>query len=93
MSLKVMNWAWTLGLPPAPKLVLMALADEADDTGFCFPSQARVARKSSVSDRTVRRIVATLCALGYLSVEQRFNRHRGRTSNGYRLHFETARTS
>ena len=31
MSLKVMTWAWTIALPPAPKLVLMALADEADD--------------------------------------------------------------
>jgi len=35
MSLKVMHWAWSLA--PTPKIVLLALADEANDDGFCFP--------------------------------------------------------
>jgi len=30
-----MNWAWHQALKPVPKLVLMALADAADDQGVC----------------------------------------------------------
>jgi len=39
-----MNWAWRQGLPPTPKLVLMALADAADDHGVCWPSVTTLAR-------------------------------------------------
>ena len=92
MSLKVLNWAWTITVPPAPKLVLMALADEADDSGFCFPSQGRIARKCSITDRSVRRLIGKLVALRHVAIEQRFNRNRGRTSNGYQLLCEPPRT-
>lgn len=85
MSLKAMNWAWTIRLPPVPKLVLMALADEADDSGFCFASHRRVAMKCSISDRTVRRMLSALQAAGYLSVEARYRGDRSQSSNGYRL--------
>jgi hypothetical protein len=33
-----MNWAWLQALKLVPKLVLMALADAADDQGVCWPS-------------------------------------------------------
>ncbi|MGB5741636.1 MAG: helix-turn-helix domain-containing protein, partial [Sedimenticolaceae bacterium] len=33
-----MNWAWRQTLTPTLKLVLMALADSADDQGVCWPS-------------------------------------------------------
>ena len=33
-----MNWAWHQGIKPVPKLVLMVLADAADDQGVCWPS-------------------------------------------------------
>jgi DNA-binding transcriptional regulator YhcF (GntR family) len=60
MSLRVMTWAWSVHLSPTPKLVLMALADEADDDGYCFPSQRRLAAKCSITDRTVRRVLLEL---------------------------------
>lgn len=53
MSLKVMTWPWELELPPTPKFVLMALADEADDRGYCFPSHRRIAQKCSINERSV----------------------------------------
>jgi len=93
MSLKVMTWAWTVRLPPTPKLVLMALADEADDRGFCFPSQRHLAEKCNINERSVRRMIALLRELEHVRSEQRFKKDRGRTSNGYRLAFETPRTS
>jgi Helix-turn-helix domain len=85
MSLKVITWAWTVRLPPAPKLVLMALADEADDRGFCFPSHRHLANKCSISERSVRRMIGLLAADHHLSIEHRFKKDRARTSNGYRL--------
>jgi hypothetical protein len=63
----------------------MALADEADDTGFCFPSQRRLAVKCSITDRTVRRMLVDLETKGYVSLEHRRRADGSRTSNGYRL--------
>jgi hypothetical protein len=92
MSLKVMTWAWALPLPPTPKFVLMALADEADDSGYCFPSHGRIAKKCSVNERTVRRMISVLSAGGYLAIKRRFN-NRARTSNGYQLLIDHPRTN
>lgn len=86
-----MTWAWTVRLSPAPKLVLMALADEADDTGYCFPSQRRLAWKSGITSRTVRRILSKLIEEQHVRVVPRFH-GRGRTSNGYHLAMATPRT-
>src|SRR5262252_10246152 len=80
-----MAWAWSTRLPPMPKLVLMALADEADDSGFCFPSQRRLAWKCTISERTARRMVSLLASKSYVTIEPRFAKDRSRTSNAYRL--------
>jgi hypothetical protein len=80
-----MTWAWTVRLPPTSKIVLLALADEANDSGFCFPSHQHVAKKSELGERTVRRMIKLLAAYNYLSVERRFNKNRSCASNGYRL--------
>jgi len=89
ISIRVMAWAWhwQTRLPPMPKLVLMALADEANDNCFCFPSHRRLAWKCTISERTVRRMVGLLASQRYLSIEPRFAKDRSRTSNGYRLSF------
>jgi hypothetical protein len=85
VSLKVMTWAWSVHLSPTPKLVLMALADEADDDGYCFPSQRRLAAKCSITDRTVRRVLLELTTKGYVRLEMRRRADGSRTSNGYQL--------
>ena len=79
-----MTWAWTVPLSPSPKFVLMALADEADDSGFCFPSHRRIALKCTITERSVRRMIRLLAERRYLVVHQRFN-NRARTSNGYQF--------
>src|SRR3954469_18711448 len=83
-----MNWAWSICLPPAPKLVLMALADIADDAGFCFPSVPTLAVKVSMDERSVQRILRKLTADAFVAIEQRFRADHAQTSNGYRLAFE-----
>lgn len=55
-----MNWTWKQKLRPTPKLILMSLADAADDFGVCWPSVLTVATKCCVSDRTVRRVMKIL---------------------------------
>ena len=85
MSLRVMTWAWSVQLPPTAKFVLMALADEANDEGLCFPSQRRLASKCSITDRTVRRMLVELEAKGYVRLEPRQRADGSQTSNGYRL--------
>jgi hypothetical protein len=85
MSLKVMHWAWSLTLAPVQKIVLLALADEANDDGFCFPSVRYLANKCSVDERTIQRVLRKLTRGQYVSIEHRFRRDRARTSNGYRL--------
>ncbi|WP_161512724.1 helix-turn-helix domain-containing protein [Actinomyces howellii] len=68
-----------------PKLVLAALADQADDDGWCWPSQATVAERCEMGERTVRRHIATLRDLGLLTPVARSSTW-GRRSNGYQLH-------
>ena len=87
-----MTWAWELKLPPTPKFVLMALADEANDDGYCFPGQRRLALKCSIDARSVRRMIGVLAAEGYVVVKKRF-KNRARTSNGYQLTIDHPRTN
>lgn len=63
MSVRVMSLVFEADLPPNEKILLLALADWADDDGGkIFPAQARMATKASVSDRTVRRLLGLLKA-------------------------------
>lgn len=81
-----MNWAWRQTLAPTLKLVLMALADAADDQGVCWPSVSTLARKCSVSTRTVRRALRVLVDQGLLVAEPRRRPDGSSTSNRYCLH-------
>ena len=83
-----MNWAWSLTLSPRAKLVLMSLADAADDQGVCWPSIPTVARKCCLSKRTIQRTLQDLVNGGWLQVEPRFRKDGSRTSNSYRLALE-----
>lgn len=48
MSIKAMTWAWGLAeLPLRESMVLLALADAANDEGVCWPSQEVLATDES----------------------------------------------
>lgn len=85
MSIKAMNWAWEQSLPCSPKLILMALADAADDSGDCWPKVKTIARKCNVSERTVQRVMKEFIADGLLELTARFNQDGRQISNNYRL--------
>ena len=85
MSIKAMNWAWEQKLPPSSKLILMAIADAADEEGDCWPKVKTIAKKCGVSDRTVQRVLKEFIANGLISVTPRFSQDRRQVSNNYRL--------
>lgn len=67
MSIKLMAAAWEMDLPQTEKMVLLCLCDHANDSGHCWPSASTIARKCSVTDRTVRRSIHALRDKGILS--------------------------
>lgn len=66
MSVAVLTWAFRLDLPSSEKFVLVALADCADETGACWPSQAELREKTCLGERTVRDAVKALESRGLL---------------------------
>lgn len=81
-----MAWAWTInGLGPDTKFVLIALAEQADDNGYCWPSLGLIAQRVEMGERTVRHHLKTLQKVGLLTVEL-CSSTGGRHSEAYHLH-------
>lgn len=55
------------GVGPAKKMVLMALANYADENGRCWPSNARIADECGVSRRQVIRVLKELETEGFIA--------------------------
>jgi len=81
-----MNWAWAQTLPPSSKLILMSLADAADETGLCWLRIKVVAKKSGVSERTVQRVIKDFERDNVLIVQRHYRDNGTQISNLYRLH-------
>lgn len=88
MSHFATSWAFELDLPPIEKIVLLVLANcENDETLRCDPTQKYIARKASVSDRTVREMLRSLETRGLIARTKRGVNGGvgGRLSDNYRL--------
>ena len=88
MSIKQMSQVWERAdVQQGHLLVLLALADWANDKGVCWPSIPSIARKSRMGVRQVRRILADLESKKIITREE----HRGRkgrdeyATNRYKL--------
>lgn len=62
-----MSLVWSLDLPDSQKIVLLALADCANDEGHCWPSMASLSKKCSKGERTIQGVVKELVAAGHLT--------------------------
>jgi len=83
MSVKIMTIAWEIDVKGADKLVLLALADNASDEGYCYPSWETIMKKTGVSKGTLAK---SLKALEKLNLIKRVSRKRSNgsdASNGY----------
>lgn len=69
----------------AAKATLMVIADFADESGRCWPSQAVIAEETELSDRSVRQQMALLEAGGFLTREPRFREDGARATDVLRL--------
>ncbi|PNS09823.1 helix-turn-helix domain-containing protein [Solilutibacter silvestris] len=84
MSNLLMGQVFQLDLEPSIKLVLMGLADAADDRGgSCFPAVATIARKASISERQAQRNLKLLREAGWCYIES--HKNGGRCTRRYRL--------
>jgi DNA-binding transcriptional ArsR family regulator len=81
VAIRLMTAVWDdESLPRGDVLLMLALADHANDEGACFPSINRLARRTRSSPSTVRRHLRSLREAGRLTVDQREG-----TSNLYRI--------
>ncbi|MBP0047671.1 helix-turn-helix domain-containing protein [Marinobacterium sp. AK62] len=75
---------------PGRKLVLVKLADNANDKGECWPSYQHVADQCEMGRSTVKAHVKALEEAGFLTVVER---NGGKSSNKYRLHIEAGKAT
>lgn len=86
-----MNWAWGIkGLKPGEKLVLMKLADHANDDGLAWPGKSSIAEACEVSKRTADAYIQTLVDRNLLSIRRRktADNDRMNDTNVYYLNLE-----
>ena len=70
MSVRICARVWESDLAGSDLLLMLALADHADDEGVCWPSVPKVAVKARMSERTAQRSIARLSAAGLLAVDR-----------------------
>lgn len=86
MSGKVTGWAFEQETgSPISKLVLVKLADNANDLGLSWPSVTRLVRQTELSERSVRDHLQKLQDLGLLRIIERRERSGRQRSNCYYL--------
>lgn len=89
MSIDVMNLVWRSTLEGSSKrFVLLALADRADDDGYCWPGVKTLVEKTGLSERTVHRVISELAASRLLLREERRTQRGGSDTNGYWINLE-----
>ena len=96
MSVKVQSVVWKHSrCGGSALLLLLALADIADDAGVAYPSVAALARKIRMSERNTHYLIKKLCSMDELSVEvgagpRGCNLFRVHTSRGAKITDEPA---
>lgn len=85
MSMSLMVDAMKLKIGnPTRKLVLIKLADNANDNGICWPSYDHIAEQCEISRRTAIRQVKELVDMGLIKVTYREG-EKGNSTNIYKL--------
>lgn len=86
MSIEAINWALNLNLPPSPKLVTIVLANYTNENGQCWPSFETIAKKTSLSRRSV---ISQISFLEERGVLRKIKRHDS-ASNIYELNLRSS---
>lgn len=93
MSVRVSTLVWGRSKAKGHVLMLLlALADQANDDGYCWPKQSTLARRLRLgSDRAVRKAIDAAEQLGELSTIHRTNEGRF-IGNAYQINLEVLRS-
>jgi len=83
MSLKLITKAWETNFKGNDLLVLISLADNASDEGYCFPSWKTIMKKTKVSKATLSYILKSFEHFGILERKIRKREDGSNTSNEY----------
>ena len=92
MSIIQMGMVWQLpdSVPPTHRFVLLALADNANDDGMCWPGLNHVCSKTGYARRTIQVAIAALVDAKLMSVERRKRNDGSCSSNTYQLHLSAS---
>lgn len=70
-----MALCWPLQMPPTQKAVLISLADNANDQGYCWPSLMTISERTCFSKRAVIDAIAWLEKAGAIIADRTNGRH------------------
>jgi len=89
MSVQAISLALALrGVSPSEKLLLLTLANYADERMKCWPSQRRLAEDTCLTDRTVRALLAALEGRGIITRVSRDRQDGSRATDIITRHLE-----
>lgn len=89
MSIEAQNWAWgQKNLTPSQKLVLIAIADYANEDHACFPRQRSLAEKTGIARETCLRALTSLEDRGLITSKVQTRADGSNTSKFYRLNVD-----
>jgi Helix-turn-helix domain len=83
---------WPLQLTTMQKLVLISLADQANDEGATWPSVATLSQRVCAAERSVQNAIRDLSKLKLVHVERRQRRNGSSTSNLYTIDRKACRS-
>jgi biotin operon repressor len=81
VSVEASTWAWRQRISHSRQLVLLALADHADNHGVCWPSQRKIREKTGLGRTTVADALRWLERHGYILREVQKRPDGGRGSD------------
>lgn len=75
MSNRILTAAWGVrGLSPTQNIILVRLADRANNEGKCYPGHESIAEDCCLSERTVRNTLPTIQTEGHLTIREEVQR-------------------
>ena len=71
MSIRYTNAVWKTNLNQTEKIIMLALADYANEAGECFPSIQALVKKCSITDRAIQKTLIKLIEKNLLKIIKR----------------------
>ena len=84
-----LTFLYQMDLPHRAVAVYTYLYDQANKNGECWPSVNKIAGDIKLSPATVRRAIKDLRNAGFVTTQQRYREHGGKSSLLYRIKNKT----